>query len=163
MTKIIGIIFIFLSMQSCFNYSALDGSIDAESFSITLFEEQAPNSPVGYGAQLTEFLKDFVIGRSSMKLVNNNADLQISGRVTGYRVLPIAVQANETAATNRLTITILVSVINNKNEDDSFEQVFSQFSDFPSSSDLSSVESELLADINAKLGQDLINKLTSNW
>ncbi len=158
------IILLFLPfLQGCFNYSVLDGSIDAENFAVEIFEERAANAPVGYGAQFTEYLKDFIIGRSSLKLSNTTADIQISGRITNYLVNPVAVQGNQTAAQNRLTVTVLVTVVNNKNPLDSFEQSFSQFSDFSTASDLSSVEADLLADINAKLGQDIINKLTSNW
>ena len=163
MIKYLGSILICFLISGCFSYSVIDGSIDAENFSVDIFEEQAANAPIGYGAQFTEYLKDFIIGRSSLKLTSTQPDLQISGRITGYNVAPISVQANETAAQNRLTISILVSVINIKNETESFEKVFSNFSDFPSSSDLSSVETELIDDINAKIGQDIINKLTSNW
>ncbi|MFK8044547.1 MAG: LPS assembly lipoprotein LptE [Crocinitomicaceae bacterium] len=154
---------LFFILTSCVSYSVLDASINAENFSVSIFEEQAANAPVGYGAQFTEFLKDFVIGRSSLKLANTEADLSISGQVVNYSVLPVAVQGNQTTAQNRLTITILVSVLNNKNPEESFEQRFSQFSDFDASSDLSSEEDALIEDINEKLGQDIINKLSSNW
>ncbi len=163
MWKFVGILLVSLAFNGCFNYSVIDGSIDAENFSVSIFEEQAANAPVGYGSQFTEYLKDFIISRSALKLTTAEPDIEISGKITGYSVNPVAVQSNETAAQNRLTITMLVSVINNKTPEESFEQRFSQFSDFSSSSDLSNVEGELLDDINAKLGQDIINKLTSNW
>lgn len=156
-------ILFLLSFSSCVSYSVLDASIDAENFSVNIFEEQAANAPVGYGAQFTEYLKDFVIGRSSLKLLNKSADINISGTITSYSVLPVAVQGNQTTAQNRLTISIKVSVLNIKTPNESFEQTFSQFSDFDASTDLSSIESDLLDDINAKLSQDIINKLTSNW
>jgi len=163
MVKLFGIISVIVVLQGCFSYSVIDGSIDAENFSVSIFEEQAANAPVGYGSQFTEFLKDFIIGRSALKLTNSNPDIEITGKISRYDVNPVAVQSNETAAQNRLTISVLVSVINNRNAEESFEQTFSQFSDFSSDNDLANVETELLADINAKLGQDIINKLTSNW
>lgn len=163
MKKALLYIILLLSFYSCVSYSVLDGSIDAETFNVQIFEEQAANAPVGYGAQFTEYLKDFVIGRSSLKLKNSNADIVISGKIVNYTVLPTAVQGNETTAQNRLTISVLVTVVNSKTPTDSFEQRFSQFSDFDASTDLASVEADLLDDINAKLGQDIINKLSSNW
>ncbi len=150
-------------LSSCVSYSVLDASIDAENFSVSIFEEQAANAPVGYGAGFTEFLKDFIISRSSLKLTNQQSDIAITGKIVGYTVLPTAVQGDQTTSQNRLTITVFVSVLNNKKPDDSFEQRFSQFSDFNASSDLATVESELIADINSKLSQDIINRLTSNW
>lgn len=156
-------ILFLLSFSSCVSYSVLDASIDAENFSVSIFEEQAANAPVGYGAQFTEYLKDFIIGRSSLKLSNKEGDINISGVIIKYSVLPVAVQGNQTTAQNRLTIGVKVSVLNLKKPNESFEQTFSQFSDFDASTDLASIESDLLEDINAKLGQDIINKLTSNW
>lgn len=163
MKKVVFYLTFICSLYSCVSYSVLDSSIDAENFTVSIFEEEAANAPVGYGSLFTEFLKDFVIGRSSLKLTSKEADINISGKIVGYSVLPVAVQGNETTAKNRLTITVLVSVLNNKNSDDSFEQQFSQFSDFDASADLSTQEDDLIEDINAKLGQDIINKLSSNW
>lgn len=163
MFKFLTLIFLLSTFTSCFHYSVLDGSIDAETFSIQIFEEQAANSPAGYGAELTEYLKDFMISRSSLKLTTAKADLEMSGKITNYSVSPISIQSNEGVSQNRLSVTIQVTVINNVNEEESFEKSFSQISDFSSDSDLSSIESALLEDINGKLGQDIINKLTSNW
>lgn len=141
----------------------LDGSIDAETFSVELFEEQASNAPAGYGATFTDYLKDFVISRTKLNLKNSDADIEISGRIIRYNTSPVSVQTDDQAALNRLTVTLAVTVLNNKKEEDSFEANFSQFSDYDADLDLASVEEELLSDINGKLSQDIINRLTSNW
>ena len=141
----------------------LDTSIDAETFSVELFEEQASNAPAGYGATYTDFLKDYMISRTKLKLKDEGADLEISGKVTQYNTSPVSVQSDEVAALNRLTVTLSVSVINNKKPEDSFETNFRQFSDYDAAQDLASVEDALLEDINDKLSQDIINRLTSNW
>ena len=157
-------IIIILAFGSCeVEYSMLDQSIDAETFSVQIFDEQAANAPAGYGIQFTEFLRDYIVSRTKLKLRKDEADIEISGKITSYFTSPVSIQSDEQAATNRLTIGIEVSVINNKNEKDSFEQNFSQFSDYESSQDLSSVEADLLEDINEKLAQDIVNKLSSNW
>ena len=141
----------------------LDSSIDADTFSVEIFEEQAANAPAGYGISFTEYLRDYVVSRSKMKLTADEADIEISGKIISYNTSPVSIQSDENAATNRLTIGIDVSVINNKDEKQSFERNFSQFSDFDASLDLSAVEEDLLEDINEKLSQDIINQLSSNW
>lgn len=141
----------------------IDGSIEADTFSVELFEEQAPNAPVGYGATYTDFLKDYMISRTKLDLKNSDADIEIFGKITYFNTSPVSVQTDELAALNRLNVTISVTVINNVNEQQSFESNFSQFSDFDANQDLSSVQDELLDDINGKLSQDIINRLTSNW
>jgi len=141
----------------------VDGSINAETFSVSNFEEQAANAPAGYGGQFTDFLKDFMIGRTKLKLKDLDSDIKISGVIKSYNTSPVALQNNETAALNRLKITIKVTVINTVNDKESFKQNFTQFSDYSSAQDLSNVETELLEDINSKIAQDIINKLSSNW
>ncbi|HIP35658.1 MAG TPA: hypothetical protein EYG85_02260 [Crocinitomix sp.] len=154
---------LILGLHSCFSYSFIDGSIDAESFSVSIFEEQAANAPAGYGGQFTDYLKNFIIGRSKLKLKDIDADIQISGKIVGYNTAPLAVQSDEAAALSRLTVTMFVSVVNNVKPEQSFEQNFSQFSDFDSNNDLSTVETQLIEDVNNKIAQDIVNKLSSNW
>jgi len=161
--KLFTYILLLIGLQSCINYSFVDGSINAETFSVSNFEEQAANAPAGYGGQFTDFLKDFMIGRTKLKLKDLDSDIKISGVIKSYNTSPVALQNNETAALNRLKITIKVTVINTVNDKESFEQNFTQFSDYSSAQDLSNVETELLEDINSKIAQDIINKLSSNW
>lgn len=159
------LIFLFaLTLKGCtIKYGLIDGSIDADTFSVEIFEEQAANAPSGYGATFTDFLKDFIISRTKLNLKNKSADIEIQGSITYFNTSPISVQGDNTAALNRLNITVAVTVINNITEEDSFEANFSQFSDFDASQDLSNVQDALLEDINGKLSQDIINRLTSNW
>ena len=156
-------ILLIISLQGCVTYSFVDGSINAETFSVSNFEEQAANAPAGYGGLFSDFLKDFMIGRTKLKLKDLDSDIKISGIIASYNTNPVALQNNETAALNRLKITIKVTVINTVNGKESFEQSFTQFSDYTSSQDLSSVETQLLEDINSKIAQDIVNKLSSNW
>ncbi len=162
--KLLSLIILSVGLQACVSYSFVDGSINAETFSVSMFEEQAANAPAGYGGQFTDFMKDFIIGRTKLKLKNLDSDIQISGKITNYNTSPTALQSNsESAALNRLSITVAVTCINTTEDKESFEQSFTQFSDYDASLDLSSVETELLEDINNKLAQDIVNKLSSNW
>lgn len=164
MKQLVPIFLIVIGLSACtIEYGLTDTSINAESFSVDIFEEQAANAPSGYGATFTDFLKDFMISRTKLDLKNKNADLEIQGRITYFNTSPVSVQGDNTAALNRLNVTVSVTVINNVNEQESFEASFSQFSDFDAGQDLSSVQDALLEDINGKLSQDIINRLTSNW
>ena len=157
------VVLIMLPVSCRIEYSMLDGSIDANTFSVEIFEEQASNAPAGYGATFTNYLKNFILSRSKLNFGNQHADIEISGVISQYNTSPVSVQSDEVAALNRLTVGIQVAVINNKDEKQSFESNFSQFSDYNADQDLSSVEESLLEDINNKLSQDIINKLSSNW
>jgi len=75
----------------------------------------------------------------------------------------MAIQGNETAALNRLTITVSVRFKNQKDKKQNFESNFTRFADFASSENLTSVEEGLIEEINDQLVQDIFNKSVSNW
>ena len=98
-----------------------------------------------------------------MDLATRDGDLQFDGSITGYKVTSVAIQGNETAALNRLTITVKVKFTNTKDKEADFETNFSRYLDYDSSQNLSAIEDELIKDINDQLTQDIFNKAVSNW
>ena len=59
--------------------------------------------------------------------------MQYSGAIIGYDVQPVSIQANETAALNRLTITVSVTYINTLDTKLNAEFNVTRFADFDSS------------------------------
>lgn len=112
---------------------------------------------------LTEALKDRFVNQTSLELVNSNADLNFEGTITGYRVTPKSFQGNETAALNRLTISVKIEFTNSLEPDKNFESSFSRYADFESSQSLSSVEESLIDEIVEQLTEDIFNKAVVNW
>ena len=112
---------------------------------------------------MTEGLKDQFISQTNLSLTDAIGDLQFEGEITGYVVKPIAIQANETAAQNRLTISVKVTFTNNLDENQNYSQSFSHYADFDSSQDLSSVETELIDQIVEVLSENIFNKAVANW
>jgi hypothetical protein len=162
MKKLSFILVLFLFSSCEIQYGMLDTSIDADSFTVDIFEEQAANAPAGYGIDFTEFLRVFLVSRSKMKLKTDEADIQISGKIRSYYTEAAAIQTDD-AALNSLKVTIEVTVVNNRDEKQSFEETFYQISNYESSTDFNSVENELLEDINEKLSQDILSELSKNW
>ena len=89
--------------------------------------------------------------------------MRYSGAIVDYRVQPISVQGDETASRNRLTVTVQVRYTNTIEKDLSFDRSFSKFSDYDSSSDLLSVEEDLMSQINEQLLQEIFNASLGNW
>ena len=75
----------------------------------------------------------------------------------------MAIQANEVAAQNRLTISVKVNYTNTIDESQNFSQTFSHYADFDSTQDLSSVEIELIEEIVEVLSENIFNKALANW
>ena len=64
---------------------------------------------------------------------------------------------------NRLTITVKVIFVNNKDHDKDFNTTFSAYYDWDSSKAINQVENEAVLVINTQLIDDIFNKSVSNW
>lgn len=160
------IFFTCLITYSCkINYSFTGASIpeDVKTVSVKTFENFAPLTNPNYPQLFTEALKDIFLSQTNLSLVGSNGDLQFEGSITEYKITSVAIQGNETAALNRLSITVNAKFINTKDNIQSFETKFTRFADFSSSSTLSNVEDELMKEINNQLTQDIFNRAVSNW
>ena len=166
MIKKVGI-FVFASilLGACGIYSFTGASIspDAETVSIGYFQNNASMVQPTLSNSMTESLKDQFISQTNLNLTETSGDLQFEGEITGYKVKPIAIQANETAAQNRLTISVKVTFTNTLDENQNYSQSFSHYADFDSSQDLSSLETELIDQIVEVLSENIFNKAVANW
>ncbi len=154
------------SISSCkLNYSFTGASIPPEvkTVSIQYFPNNASIIKPTLSQSFTETLRDIFTSQTNLSLINKGGDLNFEGSITGYTVSPIAIQSNDAAALNRLTITVNVKFTNKKNEKQNFETYFSRFADYGSSQNLSAVEDQLIKDINTQLTQDIFNKSVTNW
>jgi hypothetical protein len=156
---------VFLSSSCKVNYSLNSGSIDPQikTISISYFPNNAIVVQPTLSQSFTEALRDKFTSQSKLSLINRGGDLNIEGSITGYTIQPVAIQGNETAALNRLTITVNVKFTNKFNEQQNFDTSFSRFEDFDASKALSSVEETLIKDINTTLVEDIFNKALVNW
>ncbi|RLD43818.1 MAG: hypothetical protein DRI86_09070, partial [Bacteroidetes bacterium] len=75
----------------------------------------------------------------------------------------VAIQGDETAALNRLTIKVKIRYTSLNQPDDSFEQVFTGFEEYDANLSFGSVEDQLIEIINARLVEDIFNKALVNW
>ncbi|MBM3456194.1 MAG: hypothetical protein FJX80_13805 [Bacteroidetes bacterium] len=136
-----------------------------KTFSVKTFESTAPNCPLSYNANLTEYVKDALQNntRLSLNTTTGAGEIFIEGVITNYQVLPIAIQNNNNAVQNRLTISVQFTINTSSPKEDIMNLSATRFADFSASTNLVSVENQLLEDINSQLAQDLVNKLLGNW
>jgi hypothetical protein len=162
---------LFLGLvTSCFptSISFKDNSIDPnlKTFSVINFELAAPNAPVSYPITFTEFLKDGILANTKLKLVKSgepDCHLIFSGEITDYLIQPVSIQGDNVAAQNRLTIGLRIEIENALDPDKSMEFRPRRFADYNSDQDINAIETQLLAEINDQLLQDILNKLQSDW
>lgn len=156
---------LLLFVSSCGIYNFTGGKLKPglDTVSVELFENNASIVLPTLAQDLSEQLKDRFNSQSNLNLVTYDGDLQFSGTIQRYDVSPVAISGDETAAQNRLTITIKVDYKCPKYPEDSWNNSFSQFTDFPSTQNLSDVEETLVTELIERLTLDVFNKTLSNW
>lgn len=153
-------------MVSCkVRYSFTGASIPPEvkTISVIYFKNNASLVKPTLSQQLTEALRDRFTSQTNLALVNSNGDFNIEGEITNYVTTPVAITGDQTAAMNRLTITINVRFVSKVNESQNFETTFSRYEDYPSSQPLASVENTIVETIIGYLVDDVFNKTVVNW
>lgn len=146
------------------NYSVSGGDVgEARTVSVDLLEARAPLATPLSAQVLTETLRDLLLAQTPLKLKREDGDVQYSGALIGYDVQPVNIQANETAALNRLTMTVSVTFINTLDTKKNTEFTVSRFSDYDSTQDLVTVEERLAREIGKQLAQDIFDRTLGNW
>jgi len=162
-------IFLFLlltSVSGCrigYSFSGASISPEMKTISVQFFPNQAPLFQPTLSNVFTESLKDKMTSQTSLELVNTIGDLNFEGEITNYSTNPVAIQGNETASLNRLTISVRVKFTNAKDPKLNFDRSFSQYTDYESTRSLGSAENELIPLVVDKLVEDVFNAALTNW
>lgn len=163
------ILFIVISaiaLSGCkvqYSFTGASISPDVKTVSVDYFQNLASLVYPQLSSKFTNALKDRFITQTSLNAIREGGDLQFTGQITGYGVTPIAIQANEQAAQNRLTISIRVKFENVKDKTFNFDKTFTQFETFDSSKDFSSLEADLVDKIIVKIIDEIFNNSVANW
>ena len=150
--------------QGCGIYSFSGASIPAEAktISVDYFPNHAQLVNPLLSDNLTTALRSAMTSQTTLDMVETGGDLAFEGEITDYRTTPVAI-TGQTAAMNRLTITVKVRFSNRIDDTKDFEQSFSRYEDYPSDQDLNAVQESLTATIVDQLVEDIFNKALVNW
>ncbi len=164
--QIVVVFLMLITASACtIGYSFTGAPITAKTISIDFFPNKARLVNPSLSQILTDGFRDRFVNQTKMDLVEGDADMHLEGEIIDYRTNPVAIQGNETAALNRLTITVKVRFTNNEpdKENDSFDQSFSGYEDYDASQSFSAVEDQLVEIITERIITDVFNKAVVNW
>lgn len=154
-----------ISFYSCsvYNFTGT-GKIDAKTFQVNFFQNNADLIEPGIDRTFTLALQDLIQNQTNLTLVKNGADLTYEGEIVSYRVTPMTATADQQASQNRLTIRINVRFINKKTEKDDFEKTFEFYYDYPATTQLTGTTlSTALTEIFDRITQDIFNESLAKW
>ena len=154
-----------LLITACGAYSFTGATTNADTIQVAFFRNEATLVEPTLSQRFTPELQELFLRQTNLTLVNNpNADLRLEGEITGYRINPMSATAQQTAAQNRLTVTINVRFYNALDEEKDFEKSFSFYSDFNSSQQLvGGVLEGALDEILERIHQDIFNAALGDW
>ena len=150
---------------SCKIYSFRDVSIDynkIKTIKIGFIENKARIVNPQLSPQLTDKLQQKIVNQTKLTRTNNDdAHYQISGYISDYSVTTTGVSAQQ-AATNRLTVSVHISLkntVDNTNNDFDVSRNF----DFSANLSLDQAQASLQEEILRNLTDEIFNRIFSNW
>ena len=163
--KYILVLIVAFSFNSCsvYNFTGT-GKIDAKTFQVNYFQNNADLIEPGIERTFTLELQDIIQNQTNLNLVNSGGDLVYEGEIVEYRITPMTATADQRAAQNRLTITVNVRFSNKNKEADDFEKRFSFYVDYDGNTQL--IGSKLTAaldEIFERITQDIFNESLAKW
>src|SRR4026209_1225331 len=150
--------------SSCNVYKFRDIAIpdSIKTIKVNFIENRAPYVNPLLTPRLTDRLKQKIVTQTKLSQTNNdNADWDVKGYISNYTSSTSGISQQQ-VATNRLTVTVHISV-NDQKANKTQEYDVSRNFEYSATKSLSQAESELVDDIIRGLTDDIFNRIFSNW
>ena len=154
------------AFQSCkvsYSFTGAVPLVGVKTFSVDYIQNRARLINPNLSQQLTEELQDKLLKQTSFDQIESGGDLEFSGQITGYDVKPMNIQEGDLAAQNRLTVSVKIKFVNNKDHEMDWEKSFSAYEDFASDMSIDAAEGSIVPEIIEKLTDDIFNASIANW
>lgn len=166
MKRLSGLIIFISLLSSCYTLKNVSIPPDLKTINIQFFENNAPLVVNNLSQTFTEALKERIRTQSPLSLVRGEADATLSGSIIGYTIAPVSIEATSNnappiAGANRLSITVKVKFVYDKDKKINFEESMTRFANYKG--DINSQEQNLIQEITKQLTEDIYNKAFSNW
>ena len=147
-----------------YSFTGISLSSDTKTFQVNYFQNTAALIEPGIERDFTLALQDLILNQTNLDLVKSNGDIIYEGEIVEYRISPTTATSSNTAAQNRLTISINLIFTNTNDEEADFEKRFTFFYDYAGSAQLvGSQKTTAVEEIFERITQDVINASLANW
>jgi hypothetical protein len=103
------------------------------------------------------------MNQTNLNLVSQDGQLIYEGEITEYSVTPMSATSQNTAAQNRLKMTVAFRFFNIKKEEDDYKKNYSFFYDFPAELQVYDVIDSAHKEIFDRITQDIFNDTLAKW
>jgi len=157
---------VFLLMfQSCGIYSFTGADTGAAStFQVNLFQNVSDIVEPGIDREFTNRLQDLIQNQTNLSLTNTGGDLVYEGEIVDFYIAPMTATADNRAAQNRVTVTVLVRFYNTLEPTKDFERRFSHYYDYGANQLLTGpVLATALDETFTRITELIFNASLTNW
>lgn len=164
--KYLIILLITASLFSCKFYSFTGASISdkTKTFQVNRFENNSLLVEPGLEIDFRNAMIALLENQTNLSNVNSNGDIVYEGEISEYRISPTTATSQNTAAQNRLTISVKVRFYDKNDEEAEFEKSFSFFYDYAGSSQLiGGTKDTAHEEIFERITQDVFNASLAKW
>jgi hypothetical protein len=154
-----------LILTGCFRYSLKDASVPPEvkTVRVNFIENKARYINPQLSPQLTDKLRQKINNQTRLTQVQGeDAHYDITGTIVDYSFSTTGISGNREAS-NRLTVTVEIKLIDRSPNKKSFDAQVSRSFDFAASKSITQAESELNESILRNLTDEIFNRIFSSW
>ncbi len=151
------------SFKVSYTLSGASIPVDAKTFSVAYFPNNATMVAPILSSTLTDELKNIYLSRTRLTEVSEGGDFAFEGEITTYTSTTSSVSSDDYALMNRLTVGVRVRFTNLIDDTKSFNKTFSAYQDYPSESLLTEVESSLIPEIVEEIVLSIFQASASDW
>ena len=152
-----------ISFSGCYSFKDVSIPPEVKTVRVNYIENRATYINPQLAPQLTDRIRQKINNQTRLTLVNGeDAHYDINGAITGYSVSTAGI-SEQTAATDRLTVTVHVSFKNRLDEKANFEADVTRNFDFNANLSLQQAEVQLSEDILKNMTDEIFNRIFSNW
>ncbi len=146
-----------------FKGTSIDSSIKTFYVEDFILDQSASIAPSDLDILFTTTLINKIRDESRLKYDDENPDIIFSGNITRYTINPAAPIEGNTTLLNRLDISARVNYELISDEKQNYTKNYSEFEDFESDQDLTSVQDGLIEIILDDILEKVFNDAFSNW
>lgn len=159
----VAIICFFANSCNVYNFTG-SSKIDAKTFQVGFFQNNAELIEPGIDRTFTLRLQDLIQNQTNLNLVKSGGDLSYEGEIIDFRTSPMTATADQQASQSRLNVRINVRFTNKNKETDDFEKVFEFYYDYSGREQLTgAILNTAIDEIFERITQDIFNESLAKW
>ena len=157
--------FLLVALSSCKIYRFKDVNIDPaiKTVKVNYLDNKSRYVNPQLSPQLSDKLRQKINNQTNLTQVQgDDAHIEISGYISDYSVTTSGI-SNQQAASNRLNVSVHITIKNRIDDTKSREEDVSRNFDFSASLSLDQAQAQLTGTIIQNLTDEIFNRIFSNW